>query len=75
MAREHSVSSRMTSWIAVAEEPSVHPRDRFASSAFRRFCRTGMSVEGSGLTEPTSSLWKFGAALRHKTYCSCHWMM
>ena len=62
VAREHSVSSRMTSWIAVAEEPSVDPRDPVRIERIPQVLPDGMSVEGLGLTEPTSSLWKFVAA-------------
>ena len=62
VAREHSVSSRMTSWVAVAEEPSVDPRDPVRIERIPQVLPYGMSVEGLGLIGPTSSLGQFAAA-------------
>jgi hypothetical protein len=49
LALQHSISSRLTSWIAVAETPSVDPREPVRVERIPQALPYGMSVEGLGL--------------------------
>ena len=48
IALQHSVASRLTSWIAIAEEPAVDPRAPLRSSASRRCFHTACRPRGWG---------------------------
>jgi len=49
IALRQSVSSRLTSWIAIAEQPSVDPRDPIRVERIPQTLPYGMSVTGLGL--------------------------
>lgn len=71
LAIEHSIASRLTSWIAVAEAPGVDPREPVQVERIPQMLPFGMSAEGMGLlgassTVTSASMWhsvEFGAAL------------
>ena len=48
VALQHSISSRLTSWVAVAEEPSVDPREPIRVERIPQALPYGMSPEGVG---------------------------
>ena len=54
IALEHSISSRVTSWIAIAEEPSVDPRAPIRVERIPQVLPYGMSAEGLGLIESST---------------------
>lgn len=58
-ALRHAIASRLTSWIAVAEVPSVDPREPVRAERVPQALPYGMSAEGLGLHELAD-----GAALR-----------
>jgi len=49
LALQHSISSRLTSWIAVAETPSVDPREPVRVERIPQALPYGMSAEDLGL--------------------------
>jgi Ca-activated chloride channel family protein len=49
LALQHSISSRLTSWIAVAETPSVDPREPVRVERIPQALPYGMSAHGLGL--------------------------
>ncbi|HWK11467.1 MAG TPA: VIT domain-containing protein, partial [Vicinamibacterales bacterium] len=49
LALQHSISSRLTSWVAVAEEPSVDPREPVRVERIPQSLPYGMSPEGVGV--------------------------
>jgi hypothetical protein len=49
IALRHSIASRVTSWIAVAEEPTVDPREPVRVERIPQMVPYGMSAEGLGL--------------------------
>jgi Ca-activated chloride channel family protein len=57
-----SVSSRLTSWVAIAEEPDVDPRNPLRFERIPQTMPYGMSEEGLGLTlvQPMAAPRKFG---------------
>lgn len=50
IALQYSVSSRLSSWVAIAEEPSVDPRDPVRIERIPQALPYGMSAEGLGLS-------------------------
>jgi hypothetical protein len=59
----HAVSSRLTSWIAIAEEPSVDPREPVRTERIPQALPYGLNAEGLGLSPDGSLLMSLGAAL------------
>jgi hypothetical protein len=55
IALRHTISSRLTSWVAVSEEPSVDPREPVRVERIPQALPHGMSVEGLGLSSPLST--------------------
>ena len=51
IALRHSIASRLTSWIAVADVPSVDPREPVRVERIPQMLPYGMSAEGLGLVE------------------------
>jgi hypothetical protein len=51
IAIRHSIASRLTSWIAVADVPSVDPREPVRVERIPQMLPYGMSAEGLGLVE------------------------
>jgi hypothetical protein len=49
IALQYSVSSRLTSWVAIAQEPGVDPRDPVRIERIPQALPYGMSAEGLGL--------------------------
>ena len=49
IALEYSILSRLTSWVAIAEEPSVDPREPIRIERIPQALPYGMSPEGLGL--------------------------
>ena len=60
---EHAVSSRLTSWIAIAEEPSVDPREPVRTERIPQALPYGMNAEGLGLSLSV------GSRLTHELRC------
>ena len=56
IALQHSVSSRLTSWVAIAEEPSVDPREPVRIERIPQALPYGMSAEGLGLSSPAGAM-------------------
>ncbi len=56
IALQHSVSSRVTSWVAIAEEPSVDPREPVRIERVPQALPYGMSAEGLGLSSPAGAM-------------------
>jgi uncharacterized protein with von Willebrand factor type A (vWA) domain len=54
IALEHSVASRLTSWVAIAEEPSVDPREPIRVERIPQALPYGMSASGLGLLPLTA---------------------
>jgi Ca-activated chloride channel family protein len=54
IALQHSVSSRLTSWVAIAEEPSVDPRAPVRIERIPQALPYGMTAEGLGLAAARS---------------------
>ena len=51
IALRHSIASRLTSWIAVADVPSVDPREPVRVERIPQMLPSGTSAEGLGLIE------------------------
>jgi hypothetical protein len=56
IALEFSIASRLTSWVAIAEEPSVDPREPVRLERIPQSLPYGMSAEGLGLAGQTAVL-------------------
>lgn len=49
LALDHAIASRLTSWIAVCEEPTVDPREPVRRTIVAQELPAGLSAEGLGL--------------------------
>jgi len=63
VALEHSISSRLTSWVATAVEPGVDPREPVRVETIPQALPYGMSSEGLGLGVQAAAMLSFGAAM------------
>jgi Ca-activated chloride channel homolog len=61
IALRHSIASRMTSWIAVADVASVDPREPVRVERIPQMLPYGMSEEGLGLMDAATAMWRVDA--------------
>ncbi|RMH31190.1 MAG: VWA domain-containing protein [Planctomycetota bacterium] len=54
LALDHAIASRLTSWIAVSEEPTADPREPVRRTRIAQELPAGLSAEGLGLREAAS---------------------
>ena len=52
---DHQIATRLTSWVAVSEEPTVDPRDPLRRVRVPQTLPYGQSIEGLGLRERSGS--------------------
>jgi Ca-activated chloride channel family protein len=64
IALRHSIASRLTSWIAVSETPTVDPREPVRVERIPQMLPYGMSEEGLGLMD-TSATMTLGISALH----------
>jgi Ca-activated chloride channel family protein len=61
---QYQIATRLTSWVAIAEEPSVDPREPMKRVRIPHELPHGLSVEGLGLRTATgASAWMASAAM------------